>query len=152
MNDTEQRETLNARPVSDLRMISVILDLKLFPTKSELIDSIVQCICRSQTLVAAVLSFQRIANQTNKVIVNTTLLEESQMNETLDCPICLNSHTIDNVFITNCNHSFCLECMKQHLKTDVECKCPMCRTKVTTLDLKQRSSEIEILGQQEYLL
>jgi Ring finger domain len=152
MNEQEQTETLNAHPVSDLRMMSVILSLKMFPTKSELIDSIVQCVCRSQRLVAAILSLQRAANRTNKVVVNTSLLEESRVGETLECPICWNSHTIDNVFTTNCNHSFCLECMKQHLKTDVECKCPMCRTKVVALDLKQLSSDVEILGQQEYSL
>jgi len=152
MTEQDQRETLSAHPVSDLRMISVILDLKLFPTKSELIDSIVLCICRSQRLVQAVLSLQRMKNQTNKIIVNTTRLEESREKETLDCPICFNIHTIDNVFTTNCNHSFCLECTKQHLKTDVQCKCPMCRTKIVALDLKQLSSDVEILGQREYSL
>jgi hypothetical protein len=152
MNETEQRETLNAYLVSDLRMMSVILDLKLFPTKSELIESIVIRICRAQRLVQALLSLQRVANETNKVIINTTLLEESRVTETLECPICWNSHTIDNVFTTNCNHSFCLVCTKQHLKTDVECKCPMCRTKIIALDLKQLSSDVEILGQREYVL
>jgi len=152
MNETEQRETLNAHLVSDLRMMSVILDLKLFPTKLELVESIVLRICRAQRLLQALLTLQRVENRTNKVIVNTTLLEESRVGETLECPICWNSHTIDNVFTTNCNHSFCLECTKQHLKTDVECKCPLCRTKVVALDFKQLSSNAEILGQREYSL
>lgn len=152
MNEAQQREILNAYPVSDLRMISVILDLKLFVTKVELVESIVISICRAQRFVAALSSFQRIENGTDKVMVNTTLLEESRMAETLDCPICWNSHTIDNVFTTNCNHSFCLECTKQHLKADVECKCPMCRTKIVALDFKQLSSNAEILGQREYVL
>lgn len=152
MNEIEQTETLNAYPVSDLRMISVILDLKLFPTKSELIESIVLCICRAQRLVRALSSLQRKANGTNKVVVNTTLLEESRTAEILECPICWNSHTIDNVFTTNCNHSFCLECMKQHLKTDTQCKCPMCRSKVSALDLKQVAPNPELLGKREYVL
>ena len=152
MNEWEQKETLNTHPVSDLRMISVILDLKLFPTKSELIESIVFCICRTQRVLERLSSLQRIANGTNKIVVNTTLLEESRVNETLDCPICLNSHTIDNVFTTNCNHSFCLECTKQHLKTDIECKCPMCRTKVSALNLKQVAPNPELLGERDYVL
>ena len=152
MNETEQRETLNARPVSDLRMISVILDLKLFTTKSELIDGIVHHIYQCQRIIQALLSLERTENGANKVIVNTTFLEESRSGETLDCPICLNSHTIDNVFTTNCNHSFCLECMKQHLKTDTQCKCPMCRTKVHALDLKQVAPNPELLGKREYIL
>ncbi len=152
MNETEQRETLNARPVSDLRMISVILDLKLFTTKSELIDGIVHHIYQCQRIIQALLSLERTENGANKVIVNTTFLEESRSGETLDCPICLNSHTIDNVFTTNCNHSFCLDCMKQHLKTDTQCKCPMCRTKVHALDLKQVAPNPELLGKREYIL
>ena len=82
MNETDQKETLNTYPASDLRMISVILDLKLFPTKAELIESIVMRICRTQRLLTALLSIQRMANGTNKIIVNTTLLEESRATET----------------------------------------------------------------------
>jgi len=152
MNETEQRETLNTHLVFDLRMISVILDLKLFPTKLELVESIVLRICQAQRLLEALLTLERKANGTNKVIVNTMFLEESRATETLECPICWNSHTIDNVFTTNCNHSFCLECMKQHLKTDPQCKCPMCRTKVSALDLKQVAPNPELLGKREYVL
>ena len=136
----------------EIKMISVILDLQLFSRKSEMIDNIVQCLFEKKTIIMALLALERVVNRTNKIIVNTTALEENCRNETIDCPICFNTHSVERTFKTNCNHSFCIECMKNHLRTDAQCKCPMCRTKVTMLDLKQTNPPSEVLGQHEYNL
>jgi len=152
MSEVEKKEALNAMSVCNLRMISVILDLKLFRIKLELIESIIQYFRHTQRVMQVLLSLQRTANHSNKMTVNTSILEESRLEETLECPICFSAHRIDGTFMTNCKHSFCLECMKQHLKRDVQCKCPMCRTKIVELALKTRSSDEEILGRREYLL
>ena len=136
----------------EIKMISVILDLQLFSRKSEMIDNIVQCLFEKKTIIMVLLALERVVNRTNKIIVNTTALEENCRNETIDCPICFNTHSVERTFKTNCNHSFCIECMKNHLRTDSQCKCPMCRTKVTMLDLKQTNPPNEVLGQHEYNL
>jgi hypothetical protein len=150
---TQQVTTLhNNYGTREIKMISVILDLQLFSRKSEMIDNIVLCLFDKKTIIMALLALERVVNRTNKIIVNTIALEENSENETIDCPICFNTHSVEETFKTNCNHSFCIECMKNHLRTDAQCKCPMCRTKVTMLDLKQINPSNEVLGQHEYNL
>ena len=153
MPHPQQATTLhNNFNTREIKMISVILDLQLFSRKSKMIVNIVQCLFEKKTIIMALLALERVVNRTNKIIVNTSALEENRRNETIDCPICFNTHSVERTFKTNCNHSFCIECMKNHLKTDSQCKCPMCRTKVTMLDLKQTNPPNEVLGQHEYNL
>lgn len=59
--------------------------------------------------------------------------------ESVDCPICLDSFTKIQTITTNCNHVFCRDCLCKHL--DNACllnnpACPMCRGKITTLEIK----------------
>jgi hypothetical protein len=54
----------------------------------------------------------------------------------LDCPICLDSKDTDNMCQTNCNHYFCLGCIKTHegnekFQMSKIVTCPMCREPVT---------------------
>lgn len=151
-NSSDQITILNTYRTREIKMMSIILDLNLFSRKSEMIENIVQCLFQKKTIVMALLALERINIGTNKIIVNTSVLEENRKNEVIDCPICFNSHSIENAFITNCKHSFCLECTKNHLRTDSQCKCPMCRTKITMLELKQINPPNEFLGQHEYNL
>ena len=69
----------------EIKMISVILDLQLFSRKSEMINNIVQCLFEKKTIIVALLALERVVNRTNKIIVNTTALEENSKNETIDC-------------------------------------------------------------------
>jgi hypothetical protein len=54
----------------------------------------------------------------------------------MDCPICLDSKDTDNMCQTNCNHYFCLGCIKTHegnekFQRSKLVTCPMCREHVT---------------------
>lgn len=62
-----------------------------------------------------------------------------ELQEEMFCAICLETHKKISMLITNCNHEFCKNCICEHLdyasKNSVP-KCPMCRTKITTLEIK----------------
>jgi len=139
MRMTEQRTLLNAYRVRELKMMSVIMDLKILPTKLEMIENIVECIFKKKVIILALLRLQK--TETNVVTINKTLLDKERQNETLDCPICLSSCAIDKTYATNCGHSFCVECMDQYLVKNANHNCPMCRTKVNSLELKELGLE-----------
>jgi len=145
MYGTDQQVLLNLYRVRELKMMSVIMDLKILSTKEEIIENIIQCIFQRKTMILALLKLQE--EQLHVITINKTILSPTETCQTLDCPICLNSHTIDKTYLTNCNHGFCIECTEHHLKTDNTKKCPMCRTKITTLDLKEVNQQNENLGQ-----
>ena len=51
-----------------------------------------------------------------------------------ECAVCIDTKRFDEKVETNCNHSFCGECMDQYLeKSNTQVRCPMCRTTITTL-------------------
>lgn len=56
-----------------------------------------------------------------------------------DCPICFDEFAATDVLQTNCNHSFCISCIKNlsnsiKNKTNKPC-CPMCRTEITKITI-----------------
>jgi hypothetical protein len=60
---------------------------------------------------------------------------DKQINE---CPICFENYSIENKVYTNCNHSFCSECIKKHLDTFLNKPvptCPICRRNITILSI-----------------
>ena len=61
------------------------------------------------------------------------------LKEELFCSICLDDHMRLDTVITNCGHSFGKVCMCSHLDhqmTSISPTCPMCRTEVRTLEIK----------------
>jgi len=132
--------------------MSVILDLKIEPRKLEMINAIIQCLYERKLYLTALLALERIKNETEKIQINTTILEEERINETLECPICLDAFSLEATYETNCRHSFCVECTTTHLKKDTHNKCPMCRTKITALEQKKLNPSNENLVPRELLL
>ena len=53
---------------------------------------------------------------------------EKKASEIEECPICIDKNS---QVITNCNHTFCIKCIKKVCET--ENKCPTCRTKITDM-------------------
>jgi hypothetical protein len=55
----------------------------------------------------------------------------------LECPVCYCDHVKNSTVLTNCNHSFCKECIKMHIVTfknrSLVPTCPMCRSNISTL-------------------
>jgi hypothetical protein len=52
-----------------------------------------------------------------------------------DCPLCFDSVPVTDVLNTNCNHSFCVTCVKGFATVNKDKTkkpdCPMCRTDIT---------------------
>lgn len=68
-------------------------------------------------------------------------ISESETKVLHECSICYEEKEFINFATANCGHEFCCECIKNTIKsTNMELKCAMCRTKLTSL--KFRSKEI----------
>jgi hypothetical protein len=75
----------------------------------------------------------------NKLETCDNCKTDKQMNE---CPICFDIYNGENDVYTNCNHSFCTECIKKHLDTFLDKPiptCPICRTDITQLSIHSSS-------------
>jgi hypothetical protein len=60
-----------------------------------------------------------------------------------ECPICFEEdRTLLDMNTTSCEHSFCHSCIMRHLKRRQDC--PMCRTQVTTLQVRQSEHYDEV--------
>lgn len=71
----------------------------------------------------------------NEIKTCNSCKTNKQINE---CPICFDSYNGENDVYTNCNHSFCAECIKKHLDTFLDKPvptCPICRTNITQLSV-----------------
>ena len=52
-----------------------------------------------------------------------------------NCPVCL-EELKDNVYITPCNHKFCLECVNKIHNKNHNISCPMCRSEFNIFEEK----------------
>lgn len=72
------------------------------------------------------------------IIINLDTAEELKQQNN-ECPICLNEYYSFQSVITNCNHSFCKECICKHIDTydkkDIP-SCPMCRSDIHRFEIK----------------
>ena len=66
----------------------------------------------------------------------------NRMNELNQCGICLDNLEKTNFCVTNCGHSFCLDCIIKN--TNYNQDCPYCRTKIyENLNIKEKEPEIQ---------
>jgi hypothetical protein len=72
--------------------------------------------------------------------ISTTLLcleTEEELKDPVDCPICLDTCTKLETISTNCNHTFCKDCICSHIDHRKQKPvCPMCRTYITSFEIK----------------
>jgi hypothetical protein len=71
--------------------------------------------------------------------IMTRLYTESELREVKQCPICYEETPEIHLMHTNCNHTFCNTCITTHLETERNKRhphCPMCRTTITTMNIK----------------
>jgi len=63
----------------------------------------------------------------------------SELAVEVDCPICFDAVKQIQTLTTNCNHVFCKDCLCKHLdntRVDASPACPMCRTTIKTVEIK----------------
>ena len=69
---------------------------------------------------------------------NIKSLNKSDLDNSTECPICLESHDSNNCVTTNCKHSYCGDCFKNMismLKPYHNPICPLCRSSVEELHI-----------------
>jgi len=65
------------------------------------------------------------------------LESESELKIQEDCPICLDTFPKMEILTTNCNHTFCKNCVFSHIDhANQHPTCPMCRTCIVTIEIK----------------
>ena len=57
------------------------------------------------------------------------MTSETTSAEIKECPICYENIDVNGVCVTNCGHTFCIDCMAKHLQ--INNSCPMCRDQVS---------------------
>ena len=65
-----------------------------------------------------------------------------------DCPLCFDAFPATDVLVTNCNHSFCVTCIKGFATANKDKtkkpECPMCRTDLTEFKVGNQQIHNEI--------
>jgi hypothetical protein len=69
--------------------------------------------------------------------IHLSFRKPSVSDTSLDCPLCYESILVTDALYTNCNHSYCVDCVK-NLATSIKHKtikpaCPCCRDTITQL-------------------
>lgn len=70
--------------------------------------------------------------------------QSSSIDEHVSCPICLDSIPNCNIFITSCNHTFCVSCVTEYinnqtiLPTFKNLICPYCRQEITEFKINDK--------------
>jgi hypothetical protein len=94
-------------------------------------------------------STQVVPKEERKLIINTIEIDLEEMDKHIECPICYENVPMEDAFLTNCGHTFCINCINSHLKSDVKCNCPMCRKNINELTCKKSVVHPDISGKRE---
>lgn len=79
------------------------------------------------------------------VIVPVISAEPIQPGARSECSICLEDKDAVDILKTNCGHSFCKICICTHIDSKITASaCPMCRTEISTLEVKDEATQLEI--------
>lgn len=68
-----------------------------------------------------------------KINKKILLPDECEKWTDIECPICYENVEKDKVYMTNCSHKFCYDCISKTLETNKEQSCPCCRQKIEEL-------------------
>lgn len=105
---------------SGLRLLSFIAQIRM----DEMLDEMV-----------------RLPNENDNKLeccVDSNVLE-NDLNKLNECSICYEEKKQIYFVGVNCSHEFCCGCMKKTIEmTNTELKCPLCRTKITSLKFKNK--------------
>ena len=128
-------------------------------TRRETIEELLEELTRMSEMLQIPMQMQMTTSITRtsqkKIIINTVLLDTKEQTIKKDCPICYEANSPQNMFETNCGHTFCISCTHQHLKTcSNSTNCPLCRTTLVELITKQNitSNNKHLFGKQEYCI
>ena len=67
--------------------------------------------------------------------------ESGKDQDSVECPICLTLHPLQNLLQTKCDHKFCRSCVASLFKDELRSVCPLCRRTVTPYDTVRISTQ-----------
>jgi hypothetical protein len=70
--------------------------------------------------------------------IDVNIAQFTTTDEDRQCCICMEERQSLEICRLNCMHSFCVECINQHLQTNQTC--PICRTQVTSLSVQNNDA------------
>lgn len=76
--------------------------------------------------------------------IKRRLAPDTEHQEPIDCPICMETITMPNISETNCGHQFCRTCIRNTIHKYIptkRCPCPMCREPIHTIVRKYTETE-----------
>jgi hypothetical protein len=129
---------------SQLKIVCVIMNKPILKrSRQQLIDFIFIELQSIRATLDYLLPERNPRPITKKITINTIQIEEEDKNIKYDCPICFENHKATNIFLTNCNHSFCFKCTYYHIKSSKQsfATCPLCRAQLNELSCKQELRE-----------
>ena len=75
-----------------------------------------------------------------KISKQVLLPDEYESWTDIECPVCYETIEKDNVYMTNCAHKFCYDCITKTLNIKKEKSCPCCRGTIVELVNKSSTS------------
>ena len=94
---------------------------------------------RALDYITSIMNGEQPSQQWKITPIMPRLYTESELREIKQCPICYDDTPEINLMTTNCNHTFCYNCITNHLDTERNKQsphCPMCRSTITTMNIK----------------
>lgn len=83
--------------------------------------------------------FDNSSHQVHGIQVSVSSFNTSE--EDRYCCVCMEETTAENICQLNCQHKFCIECIKQYIGTTrSNCSCPICRSNISTIKVKNNDS------------
>ena len=122
------------------------VELPELPTINNIVENQV---LENQLVENNVIERNILENENNNTNFGITLirLHEGQISnnecDVYHCPVCIENISSDKVIITNCNHSFCCECIYKYIQTcnqDTPPRCFICRENTSSYRVTTENS------------
>jgi len=92
----------------------------------------------------------KLINKEYNAIISHFKIEQDNSTQEQECTICYCLLHQENIVMTNCNHVFCADCLKQYMISySIESnhiKCPMCRQIITSFNFENDIIRTKIDG------
>jgi hypothetical protein len=142
MDMDRNEERIGIQSDSRLRMLSLLAQIRMDEMLNEITgdeitgDEIVEGVSIEDNKY----SHKVLCTMDTNHLHNENEIPENEINiiEQSECSICYETKDLKLFVNTNCGHSFCHCCMKQTMNSSIELKCPLCRTKISSLTCKNK--------------
>lgn len=73
-------------------------------------------------------------------------IEKEKENKVYDCCLCMEEKVVNDMCQLNCEHLFCIKCIKCHLKQNVNTSlCPLCRQTIHKIEIQNETAKAEFI-------